>query len=239
MLCYHAASDAWRHPLALGPAAIVRQVDALLRRGYRPATAAEVVPGRGRLLHVTFDDAYTSIERVLPELERRGVPATVFVCSGYAERGAPLAVPELTEEAAKTPAELETMAWPQLRGLAARGVEIGSHTVSHPRLPELSDDELARELQESREQIEGELDRPCPLLAYPYGEYDGRVRQAARSAGYTAAFALRSREWRFDPYAIPRVHLLRGDGVVKATLKTVALVRRPARALRAGVGERS
>ena len=64
------------------------------------------------------------------------------------------------------------MTWDELRALAERGVEIGSHTLTHPHLPLLSDEELLRELGDSREQFEAELNRPCRYLAYPYGEND-------------------------------------------------------------------
>ena len=57
VLCYHAVSDAWSHPLAVRPRALERQLRSLLRRRLRPVDAADVVAGNGRLLHVTFDDA--------------------------------------------------------------------------------------------------------------------------------------------------------------------------------------
>jgi peptidoglycan/xylan/chitin deacetylase (PgdA/CDA1 family) len=201
----------------------------LLRRGYRPATAAGAAAGRARALHVTFDDAYRSVASVLPALERLGVPVTIFACSGYAQDGRPLDVPELAAEARAFPDELSTMDWEMLRGCADRGVEIGSHTKTHPHLPELADDELARELRESRDAIEYWLGRACRFLAYPYGEENARVRRAARAAGYEAAFALKSDERDFDRFALPRVALFRGDRRLRATLKTTATTRRAAR----------
>jgi peptidoglycan/xylan/chitin deacetylase (PgdA/CDA1 family) len=99
--------------------------------------------------------------------------------------------------------------------------------VLHPRRGGLRH-VLARE---ARERIAAELRRPCRFLAYPYGEHDARVRAAARAAGYEAAFALRSSEWRPDRYALPRVDLYRRDGDLRARLKTIAGVRRPVRLL--------
>jgi peptidoglycan/xylan/chitin deacetylase (PgdA/CDA1 family) len=176
---------------------------------------------------VTFDDAYRSVENVLPSLDRLGVPATIFACSRFADAAAPLAVPEL---ASQPETELLTMGWDELREHAARGVEIGSHTVSHPHLPRLGDGEIERELRESRERIEAELGRRCRFVAYPYGEEDARCRAAARAAGYEAAFALP----RFgDPleenlYALPRLGLFRGDGVLRAVFKASRLAWRAA-----------
>jgi peptidoglycan/xylan/chitin deacetylase (PgdA/CDA1 family) len=212
----------------------------LLRRGYRPVTGSEALAGRSGTIHVTFDDAYKNVEDGLAILQRLRIPATVFACSGYAETGRPLDVPELAGEAAAHPDEMATMTWDELRDLAERGVEIGSHTVTHPHLTKISDAELDRELQESRACIEEELGRPCALFAYPYGENDARVRAAARRAGYAAAFALRERFSPADGFAVPRVDLYRKDTPLRARLKTSLLPRIPPWAMNAahGVGRR-
>lgn len=226
VLCYHAVSDHWPHALAVGPAALEAQLRRLLARGFRPVGAAETLRAGRNGLHVTFDDAFRSVEHALPVLERLGVRATVFACSGLAEAGLPLDVPELADDVARYPDELVTMSWDELRALAERGVEVGSHTVSHPHLPRLSDEELARELGESRDRLEDELGRPCRFLAYPFGDEDERVRTAARAAGYDGAFALPGRADSDDAHAIPRVGIWREDTRLRAALKTSAPLRR-------------
>lgn len=228
VLCYHAVSASWDHLLSVAPDRLEAQLERLLARGYRPVAASEAIGGRGRLLHVTFDDAFRSVQHALPILERLGAPATVFACSEHAEDGRPLAVPELALEAAEHPEELATMSWDTLRGLAERGIEIGSHTVSHPHLTSLSDVELARELRESRERVEDELGARCRYIAYPYGDEDARIQAAARRAGYEAGFALPGAESRWRTHAIPRVGVYRGDSRVKLALKTFAPARRAA-----------
>lgn len=230
MLCYHAVSASWEDRLSVGPAELERQLRFLRLRGFRGIDAAGAVAGR-RGVHVTFDDAYRNVEAALPALERLGYPATVFACSGYADDGRPLDVPELAREAELHPQELATMDWDGLRALAERGVEIGSHTVSHPRLTTLGDDDLRRELVESRQRVEDELRRPCRYIAYPYGDEDGRVHAAARGAGYEAGFALPLHPERGNPFAVPRVGVYRRDTVPRFALKTLALARRAAAAL--------
>jgi peptidoglycan/xylan/chitin deacetylase (PgdA/CDA1 family) len=196
---------------------IVGQMRELLRRGLAPGTADDVLADRG-VLHVTFDDAYRGLWRVLPDLRQLGLSVTVFASSALADEGRPLDVPELTERTRAFQEEVRTMTWNELREAASMGIEIGSHTVSHPHLTRLGDSELKRELELSKERIEHELGRPCRFLAYPYGEEDSRVRAAARAAGYAGAFALRAR--RGDPYAIPRVDIYRSDGRLRFELKT-------------------
>jgi peptidoglycan/xylan/chitin deacetylase (PgdA/CDA1 family) len=187
--------------------------------------AADVVQGRGRLLHVTFDDAFASTREVVASLAARGVTSTIFVCTELAERGgAPLAVKKLDRELRDYPDELATLPWSDLMSLSSDlDVEIGSHTVSHPSLCELADDELKKELQESRTMVEDHIGRPCRYLAYPFGRADDRVIQAARRAGYEAAFLLMNGRWK-ERYALPRVDLYPPDRSWRLLLKTEPVV---------------
>jgi peptidoglycan/xylan/chitin deacetylase (PgdA/CDA1 family) len=199
-------SPTWEHRLSIDPQLLVRQVRALSRL---------------RRVRVTFDDAFRSIAGALPELDRLGLPVTVFVCTALAGDGAPLEIPEL---AGDDPEELATMSWDELRAVAERGVAIGSHGRTHGHLPTLSDQELRRELVDSKAEIEAELGRQCSELAYPYGEHDKRVRAATRAAGYARAFAL----WdapKDDPYAAPRLDLYRRHTPARAVLMTTPLHR--------------
>jgi peptidoglycan/xylan/chitin deacetylase (PgdA/CDA1 family) len=200
-------------------------------------SALEAATGRGKLLHVTFDDAFTSVANALPVLARTGVRATVFACTGYADDGRPLGVPELDGELRARPEELRTMTWDELRALTEQGVEVSSHTVSHPRLPTLSDAELEDELRSSKRRLEDELGRPCTVLAYPYGECDERVRATARAAGYETAFGLPGDPgWR-DPFDVFRVGVWHGESVQRVAFKTLPLVRSPlAMRLRVALG---
>jgi peptidoglycan/xylan/chitin deacetylase (PgdA/CDA1 family) len=234
VICYHAVAEGDPHRLEVNREAMARQLRSIVWRGYRPARAADTVAGRRRVVHVTFDDAFTSVRLALPVLERLQMPATVFVCSGLADEGRLLDVPELAAEVAADPETYRTMTWDELRGLAERGIEIGAHTVTHAHLPRLSDAELDRELTESRQRIEDELRRPCPFLAYPFGDEDARVRAAVRRAGYEAAFALQSPPKPFDVYAIPRVDLYRVDSLPRTILKT-SRIHRPLSQLRASL----
>jgi peptidoglycan/xylan/chitin deacetylase (PgdA/CDA1 family) len=236
VLCYHAAAVSWIHDLSTEPALIGRQVEMLLRLGYRPATAREAAEQTDRrLLHVTFDDAYRSVPDAIDVLERLGVPASVYVCSAFADEGGPIPVRELASAAAEHPDELSTMTWDELRGLAARGVEIGSHGARHAHLPRLAREEIRHELTESRRRIEAELGRPCRLVAYPYGEHDGRCREEARLAGYDLAFAVPpfgapADELRADRFALPRVGLFRNSNRLRTGLKASLAMRRLAAA---------
>jgi peptidoglycan/xylan/chitin deacetylase (PgdA/CDA1 family) len=219
-LCYHAVSDTWEHLLSVRPASFERQLRLMLALRYRPTSAAEIASGRGRLFHVTFDDAFRTVWNAVPALERLGVRATIFACTAFAHDGRPLDVPELEDQARAHAAELATLSWDALAELAARGLEVGSHTTTHPHLTALSDLELRTELRASREQVEDVLEVPCRFIAFPYGEHDARVRAAARAVGYQAAFALPGRTAPWDVFALPRVGIWRHTGLFRTVVKT-------------------
>ena len=206
VLCYHAVSPTWEHRLSIHPDLVLGQVRALCRL---------------RKVRASFDDGFRSAAAVFPELQRLGVPIELFVSTGYARNGAPFRIPELAPD---DPAQLATMTWDELRGHADRGVEIGSHTVSHPHLSTLSDDEVRRELCDSKEEIEAELGLPCPDFAYPYGEHDQRVRGAVRAAGYEQAYALQDAP-RNDRFALRRLDLYRRHTPLRAVLRATPLGR--------------
>ena len=90
------------------------------------------------------------------------------------------------------PPEVRAASWDQLREMAAGGIEIGSHSRSHPRLSLLSQDELRDEIEGSKRDIEAQISRPVTSFAYPNGreqDFDDRCKRAVAAAGYSHAVA--------------------------------------------------
>lgn len=137
-----------------------------------------------RAVALTFDDGYASVvETAWPLLRKRHLPATLFVCSDYLEGERRYAW-----DAHEDPADRHRLATAdQLLDAHADGLHIGSHTRTHPWLPDLDQRSLRRELQESRELLGDLLGEPVRALAYPTGGWDRRVRAAAAEAGYALA----------------------------------------------------
>jgi peptidoglycan/xylan/chitin deacetylase (PgdA/CDA1 family) len=83
------------------------------------------------------------------------------------------------------------MTWPQVRELAAAGMTIGSHTVTHQILATTDARSVDRELIDSRRAFEARTDCACWSFSYPNGELDDfrdDDRAAVRRAGYECAF---------------------------------------------------
>lgn len=230
VLCYHAVSSTWSAPLSVSPEKLHRQLASLVRRGYVGATFTQAVlePPREASVCVTFDDAYASVlAEAVPVLDELGLPGTVFAPSAYVGSDEPMAWPGIdgwleTEHRH----ELVPLSWTDLAGLREHGWEVGSHTHTHPRLTQLDDDELERELVRSKTELESKLGGVCSSLAYPYGDHDARVVEAARRAGYAAAATLPARFVASTALTCPRLGVYHDDGAVVFALKVSRAVRR-------------
>ena len=216
VLCYHAVSADWPAQLAVTPERFEQQLTLLVRRGYRGATFAQAAaaPAARKTLAVTFDDGVRSVlDRAAPVLRALGLPATVFVPTDFVGSEAPMSWPGIERWLGGShEQELVPLGWDELRGLRDEGWEIASHTRTHARLIRLGDAELRDELEGSRARLESELGEPCRTLAYPYGEADERVIDAARTAGYDAACGLPTSFEGVSPLAWPRTGVWRNDG---------------------------
>jgi peptidoglycan/xylan/chitin deacetylase (PgdA/CDA1 family) len=208
VLGYHGVSDVASSQLTVSTEALRRQLAKLLDSGYVGTTfnGAVLEPSASPLLAVTFDDGERNVlEHAFAVLSELGIPGTVFVPVGV------MAGPEQLD-------------WDELACLAAAGWEIGSHSLTHPRLTQLEDDALDRELRSSRETIENMLESSCRSIAYPYGASDERVLAAAARAGYTAGCTTRG-TLSADALGWPRVGIDGNDGTVLFGLKTSRLGR--------------
>ena len=230
VLCYHAMSRDWGAGFSATPDRLEAQIGSLLERGYEGATFSDAVnrPVAERTLAVTFDDSYRSVfELAAPVLARLGVPGTVFVPTAAAGSERPMAWPGIDHWlGGPHEQELMPMSWDELRELAKAGWEIGSHTRTHPRLPELEDEELRTELEGSRIDIEERIDGPCTSIAFPYGDFDARVVAATRAAGFTAAGALAGRVREPGALSWPRVGIYYRDVGLRFRAKASPAVRR-------------
>jgi peptidoglycan/xylan/chitin deacetylase (PgdA/CDA1 family) len=223
ILCYHAVSSVWPTELAVAEAHLAEQLAALRGRGYVGLTFAESERARRadrlpeRTVVVTFDDGFASTARARTALEEAGFPGTVFVVTDFVESGDALSfIPDGSGPEAA--GELAPLDWSELAELRESGWEVGSHTVTHPRLPDVDARDLQRELELSRETIERRLGS-CETLAYPYGAADERVAAAAAEAGYLAACTLTGAHRVDEQFRRSRVGIYRRDVGLRARAK--------------------
>ena len=148
---------------------------------------------------LTADDGHKSIHSVLfPFLRARGLPITLFVYPDGISH------------------ESQALKWKQLDEMRRTGlVNVQSHSFTHPRFdleraqrtPDSFAAFVAEELGRSRQMISDRLGTPVDFLAWPYGVVDEQLEQAARKAGYRAAFGYGGGPAApgMDFFALPRV----------------------------------
>jgi peptidoglycan/xylan/chitin deacetylase (PgdA/CDA1 family) len=168
--------------LDIHPRRFERQLKLLRRLGFRALTPEELLefhtdpnatlPGRRYVLSV--DDAIRDAVQALRE--HGPLSPQVFVCTSFTGATAWWADDEPVSD------------WEELRELHSLGAVIGSHSRGHTPLPELDPDALRDSLEGSMRDLERHLPGASPLLAYPHGRHDDRVRRAAAVAGFRAAF---------------------------------------------------
>lgn len=193
---------------AINPTEFRRQMAWLAASGMSPVSVSQVLAALRdqaslppRPYAVTFDDGYEDFyEQALPVLRQHRIPATLYMVSGLVGKW------NVWDERSGEPRR-PLMGWARLRELVAAGIDIGSHSLSHPDLRTLGDDELRHECEASRKQLEDGLGRKVTSFAYPFGFFDQRVKDAVRAAGYDGACAvlLRFRDMlRSDRFALMR-----------------------------------
>jgi peptidoglycan/xylan/chitin deacetylase (PgdA/CDA1 family) len=205
VLMYHSveAYEADPYQVTVRPERFDRQLNWLRRRGLRGVSMSELLLARreGRdagLVGLTFDDGYADfVTEVLPVLNRYSFGATVFVIPGAL--GGHNSWDEPGPRKSLMTAE-------DVRRTADAGVEIGSHSLQHIRLPEATDDELTRQVGSSRQILAGITGREVTGFCYPYGGVGEREVRAVRAAGYDYACAVHASPLA-GRHAIPRAFI--------------------------------
>jgi len=129
---------------------------------------------------VTIDDAYQSvIDRGVPELLKLKIPFTIFVPTGcLGKRPGWLEDPGHRDES-------DTVATKDaLLAIPPEYVIFGSHTISHPHLPQLEENEAYHEINDSKSQLESLTHYGIKYLSFPFGDFSQEAVELCKKAGY-------------------------------------------------------
>lgn len=162
-----------------------QQMDAV-RRWTIPISADNrrvLSPGK-RYSVITVDDGYRCVrEHAMPELLRRKIPVTVFVSPDLLGTR-----PKWTTFGGDSVSDEQIVSGDDLRSWPADLVSIGSHTLTHPWLPSLTERDARMELSGSREKLSQLLKRDTDLFSFPYGALNQRLIELCREVGYRRVF---------------------------------------------------
>jgi peptidoglycan/xylan/chitin deacetylase (PgdA/CDA1 family) len=187
ILYYHGVPPDFRSSFA-------SQMEALHRGAVVvPASYAGRIPRRRgkKYVAITFDDAFVSLaQNGINELEKYSFHSTVFVPVAWIGRPPGWELEAPTTGSAKQPELSEVvMSLEQLQALGPN-VSLGSHTMTHPHLPELGPDEILEEIAHSRIELARLTGREILELSFPYGEHDATTIVACRAADYSAVYSI-------------------------------------------------
>ncbi|MBN1171335.1 MAG: polysaccharide deacetylase family protein, partial [Micromonosporaceae bacterium] len=194
---------------------VLAEQDALVV-GLTEALAAKTADSGRFVVALTFDDGYADLLNAVRVLEEFRNRATAYICPGMLVPGGPLR--------AAGSGLSGHLHWSELAELCGRGIEIGSHSMTHRPMDVLTADELRHEARDSKEELEQRLGVEVTSFGYPHG-YDGRrVRRAVAAAGYSTACIVGRRLARLegDRFSIPRVEAISGESPERFLLRVTA-----------------
>jgi len=163
--------------------------------------AVESGDTRHNMAAITFDDGYMDFyKNAYPVLRQYEYPSTIYVVSGLVGK---VNSWDLRNESCSKP----LMDWNTIREISKNGVQIGSHTVTHPELTHIPSDELNKEIAGSKNELEEHLNQPTDAFCYPGGDHNEQAKEAVKKAGYRHAVTTQRGhvEKGYDPFALRRI----------------------------------
>jgi peptidoglycan/xylan/chitin deacetylase (PgdA/CDA1 family) len=174
-------ADAIRRDLTVLPSQFEAQLAYLSEEGYQTIYLSDLIMHlqMGRRLPpkpivITFDDGYDdAFTNAYPLLKEYGFVATFFIITRFPDEG-----------------REGYLSWAEIKALHAAGMEIGSHTYTHPDLRGQPYDYIVWQVLGSKEAIEARTKEPVRLFCYPSGKYDQQVVEVLKSTSYWGAVTI-------------------------------------------------
>ena len=178
--------------LSISPEKFAGQLDLIKAKGYTTITFKDIADGNipDKPVILTFDDGYEDFyTNAYPELRKRGMKAVSYIITGNIKKDGYMSAEEINK-------------------ISNDGVEIGSHTVSHPDMSKVTTARAEMEARESK-RILGEItERPIISLCYPSGKYNSETEKIIKDYGYSYAVTTNSGITSFtNPFALNRYRL--------------------------------
>lgn len=193
VLLYHRVNDNLRDTITVCTDTFQKQME-YLKKNYNVISVRELLnrmkEGRNsdRAVVITFDDCYRdNYENAVPILQMYQLPACFFISSSMVG----------TEKAFKHDLEIIGHGLPNLKcedivEMDKNDFEIGSHTISHPRLSECNEETLCKEIFNSKKQLEEMIGKEILYFSFPHGkqsDFSEYARDVVKKAKYECNFS--------------------------------------------------
>ncbi|SUY47972.1 polysaccharide deacetylase family protein [Clostridium putrefaciens] len=199
ILYYHSVEKSEDNELRISPKKFRGQLKYLKDNNYVSLTLQELQsyitqnkPIPKNSVVITFDDGYKdNYDNAYPILKEFGYTATIFVISGLID---------------KDPNYLNS---DHIKEMSKNGVEIGSHSINHDNLLEISKEDKIETITKSKQDLEKLIEKPVISIAYPFGKFNDDIVNITKDAGYTLGFTI-DKGWgngKEDPLKLSRVYI--------------------------------
>ncbi|OQX52042.1 MAG: hypothetical protein B5M53_09550 [Candidatus Cloacimonas sp. 4484_209] len=219
ILRYHSINDHINLSLSVRIDSFVKQMDYLYHKGFNVITLDEAfLLWKKKLkvvkpLVITFDDGYRDIYvNALPILRKYNFKATVFLTTNS------IGSSKLKTDVGNIP--IPCLSWDEIKEMQNYDISFGSHTLSHPFLTKMSEENMKKEIKEPKKIIEEKLGIKVITFSYPFGDFNERVKNVVRSSGYLIACAEHlSRRQKEDILSLQRITISRIDTMYTFKIK--------------------
>ena len=175
--------------LSVSLASFSEELDLIKSKGYNTLTFEDLSNGNipSHPIILTFDDGYENFyKNAFPELQKRNMKAVSFVIVNSIGNS-------------------DYMNKEELIDLESHGIEIGSHTLSHPDLTKITASKAKNEIENSKQTLENILNKKIISFCYPSGKYNSDVEMMVKEAGYKYATTTTSGVGKFiSPFDLHR-----------------------------------
>lgn len=201
-------SEGKNRELEITPQFLEQTIEGYLHQGYRFVSIDDVcdITTNGKtdkpFVCLAFDDGYQdNYDIAYTILKRYDVPFAIYVTTGFIDNRLPMWW---------YPNEQLGISTDSLKFLDADSLcTIGAHTVSHPRLDTLSNEEQRKEILESQNILESILGHSVNHFSYPHGAYNDDTLSIVRDCGFHTALMTWGGSIRrgANPLLLPRIEL--------------------------------
>lgn len=182
-----------RHKIFVTKDAFQKHLQLIKWRGLQPITFADYLAytkgerslkdAPKRPIILTFDDGYKdNYENLLPIMNEYGYKGVIFVLGNDT-------ILYNYWDADKGEHRDDLMNVQELSAFVEVGWEIGAHSMTHPDLTQLGEQQAVEEITESKAVLESKTGRAVQVFAYPFGFYNERVKQLTQQADFAMAVA--------------------------------------------------
>jgi len=191
ILAYHSINGQRNDSLSVHPEKFYWQIKYYLNRGYRSITLDDYYsnnyPEKTKLLIITFDDGYAdNYTNAFPILKKLNCKAQIFLTVNFISTNDIFWWDEKNINE-NNKAQYEILNWSQIEEMQDYGIHFGSHTLTHPKLTQISYKQAQNEIVESRNILNDKLGLNINSFCYPHGDCNNDIIKIVEDSGYKCA----------------------------------------------------